>query len=116
MSPVHKHILGTGMVSDGTKTVRLHSNMQQDEGELIQRIVATVKPSMTLETGMAYGVSTLYSWEALSQLSQPAKRIAIDPVHSGDWQWPAHVRPCPDRLLLHQSDAEQRRRCVAGRR
>ena len=85
MNPVLKQILDTGMVSDGTKTVRLHSNMQQDEGDLIQRMIATVKPSMTLETGMAYGVSTLYICEALSRLPHPAKHIAIDPGQSTDW-------------------------------
>lgn len=86
MNPVLKRILDTGAVSDGTKTVRLHSNMQQEEGELIQRIIATVKPSLTLETGMAYGVSTLYICEALSRLPHPGKHIAIDPAQSTDWQ------------------------------
>ena len=86
MNPVLERILDTGMVSDGTKTVRLHSNMQQEEGDLIQRIITTVRPSMTLETGMAYGISTLYICEALSRLPHPAKHIAIDPDQSKGWQ------------------------------
>jgi predicted O-methyltransferase YrrM len=86
MNSVLKQILDTGIVSDGTKTARLHSNMQRDEGELIQQLIANVKPSMTLETGMAYGVSTLYVCEALSRLPQPTRHIAVDPVQSTGWQ------------------------------
>lgn len=85
MNPVLARLLESGSVTDGTATYRLHSNMQPDEGELIQKVIATVKPSTTLETGMAYGISSLYVCDALSKLSKPVRHIAIDPGQSTDW-------------------------------
>jgi cephalosporin hydroxylase len=86
MNPVLARLLESGSVNDGNKTYRLHSNMQPDEGELIQRMIAKVKPTTTLETGMAYGISSLYVCDALSKLSKPFRHIAIDPCQSTDWQ------------------------------
>jgi predicted O-methyltransferase YrrM len=82
MNPVLKEILDTRTVSDGTTTFPLQYNMDRREGELIQRMIAAVEPSMTLEVGMAYGLSTLYICDALSKLPKTAHHIAIDPKQS----------------------------------
>jgi predicted O-methyltransferase YrrM len=55
------------------------------EGALLQRAIAAVRPTTTLEIGMAYGVSTLFICEALAELPHRATHIAIDPHQSTKW-------------------------------
>jgi predicted O-methyltransferase YrrM len=86
VNPVLERILDSRVVADGHDTYPLHSNMQPEEGRLIQQIIATVKPSTTLEVGMAYGVSTLYICDALARLAKPIRHIAIDPYQSTVWR------------------------------
>jgi predicted O-methyltransferase YrrM len=55
------------------------------EGALLQRAIAAVRPTTTLEIGMAYGVSTLFMCEALAELPHRCTHIAIDPYQNTKW-------------------------------
>lgn len=85
MNAVLQRILETKTVTDGTTTYPLHSNMKPDEGELIQRVIASVQPLTSLEIGMAYGISTLFVCDALAKVPRPARHIAIDPHQTSGW-------------------------------
>jgi len=90
MNAVLKQMLESKIVTDGRETYPLHSNMKPEEGALIQRVIDTVRPSTTLEVGMAYGVSTLYICDALARLPGPVRHMAIDPVQSTIWRGIGH--------------------------
>jgi predicted O-methyltransferase YrrM len=83
---VLERILKTREVTDGEQTYQLHSDMPRRGGELIQRVIARVKPSVSLEIGLAYGVSTLFACETLERLGGAATHIVIDPVQTSYWR------------------------------
>ena len=82
MNAVLERLLTTGQVtkSDGT-TAPLHSSTSREEGEALQRLIRAHKPAVTLEVGLAYGISALYICEALSEVGG-RRHIAIDPQQS----------------------------------
>lgn len=84
MNPVLHEILSTGTVgsADGLSRVPLHSAMSADEGELIQRMVAEVRPVASVEVGLAFGVSALYLCEALAAVNPSARHTVIDPFQN----------------------------------
>jgi predicted O-methyltransferase YrrM len=86
MNAVLREILGTGQVRDGEERLRLHSHMGEEEGALIHQLFTTVKPATSIEIGFAYGISTLYACDALSENGRPCRHIVIDPAQSGHWQ------------------------------
>jgi predicted O-methyltransferase YrrM len=95
MNPVLEQIITTLEVTDGTVTLPLrHPSVPHlpvaidpEEGRFLGRIIDAVKPSVSLEIGMAYGVSTLYICEALSQLPKSsARHIVMDPFQSTQWR------------------------------
>ncbi len=86
MNAILKRLLDTKTVTDGKTIYPLHSHMKPEEGELIQRVIASIRPSTTLEVGMAYGISTLFVCDALAKLPRPARHIAIDPHQTSGWQ------------------------------
>lgn len=86
MNIVLKQILDSGRVSDGNETLPLTSFMDEKEGDLLARVVASVKPAISLEVGFAYGVSTLFVCEALAKINKPAKHIVIDPFQFSEWR------------------------------
>lgn len=94
MNHVLKRILNTKTVTEGVTTYPLHSNIQPEEGEFIQSVIRSVKPSSSLEVGMAYGVSTLFICEALADLDAPVRHTVIDPSQTKVWHGVglAHVR------------------------
>jgi predicted O-methyltransferase YrrM len=81
-------------VSDGAVTLPLrHPDfpalpvaLDAAEGRLLTRIIDDVRPTATLEIGMAYGVSTLFICEALSTLGHPVRHTVIDPFQSTQWR------------------------------
>lgn len=92
---VLQRILSTHEVTDGTVKLNLNhpdtpgrdSHMREDEGALLQAIIDDVKPSTTLEVGMAYAVSTLYICEALERSGrQPVAHYSLDPFQSTLWR------------------------------
>jgi predicted O-methyltransferase YrrM len=94
MNAVLQQIISTQQVSDGTSTLPLrHPSapslpvaVDPEEGAFLTRIIDAVKPSTSLEIGMAYGVSALYICEALSKLPHPARHIVMDPFQSTQWR------------------------------
>jgi predicted O-methyltransferase YrrM len=86
MNKVLEEILRTGVMklADGEQ-IPVHSAIGLREIELIRRIIHDVRPSRTLEVGMAYGISTLAICEALIEIGG-RHHIVIDPdQHSGKW-------------------------------
>jgi cephalosporin hydroxylase len=51
-------------------------------GELIREVFQSVKPDVSVETGFAYGVATLFACAALDRNGKPARHIVIDPLQS----------------------------------
>ena len=94
-NPVLRRILSTHQVTDGRVTLNLNhpdtpgrdSHLREDEGALLQRIVDEIRPTTTLEVGMAYGVSTLYICDALKRsVGEHATHYALDPFQSTLWR------------------------------
>lgn len=85
MNDVLSEILSTGYVKtiDG-ESVKLHSHISGEQGQFLQEIIEGLKPKVTLEVGLAYGISALYICEALEKLPNP-HHIVIDPYQK-DWQ------------------------------
>jgi predicted O-methyltransferase YrrM len=86
MHPVLAEILTTGFVksADGD-LVKLHSNISVEQGEFLQKIIFELQPKVSLEIGLAYGISALFICEALNQTSG-TRHIIIDPYQSNYWQ------------------------------
>lgn len=79
MNPVLDEIIRTGStVSESGAKLAVHSHIPVEEGLFLQRLVAQIKPQISVEVGLAYGVSSLFICEILA--TQPAARhIVIDP-------------------------------------
>jgi cephalosporin hydroxylase len=68
MHPILEEIYATKTVTDGVSTysalnprTQRATYMEPAEGASLQRMIAAVRPTTTLEIGMAYGVSCLSS-------------------------------------------------------
>jgi predicted O-methyltransferase YrrM len=94
-NPVLRRILSTHQVTDGTVVLNLNhpdtpgrdSHLHADEGLFLQRVIEALRPSVTLEVGMAYGISTLFLCEALKRSSgERAIHYALDPFQSTLWR------------------------------
>src|SRR5262245_31355402 len=87
MNSVLSEILNTGTTktADGTGTVKVHSANSLSQGQLLQKLIRQVDPTITLEVGLAYGVSALFICDAL-HVRNGTQHIAIDPnQHGGPW-------------------------------
>jgi predicted O-methyltransferase YrrM len=64
----------------------MHSQIPPSEGEFLQALVRVLKPKVTLEVGLAFGVSALYILDVLA--NQPESRhIVIDPCQYDSDLW-----------------------------
>jgi predicted O-methyltransferase YrrM len=86
MNEVLKEILDTKTVQDGNERLPLHSEMTPEEGEIISTVFSEIKPQRSLEVGLAYGVSTLYVCDALSEIGTQWDHIVIDPHQTTQWR------------------------------
>ena len=79
VNAVLKQIVETGYTKtlEG-ESLRVHSSISADEGLLLQGLIKRFKPTITLEIGLAFGVSALYICEALEETNQ-ARHTVIDP-------------------------------------
>jgi predicted O-methyltransferase YrrM len=86
MNKVLDEILMTGMTKlDGGEEVPVHSAVGRWEIDLLRKILREIRPTRTLEVGMAYGVSTLAICETLAEVGGE-RHVAIDPdQHSARW-------------------------------
>ena len=93
-NPVLDRILSSHTVTDGVQEISLRhpefpdrfSHVSRPTGELLQRAVREVRPEVSLEIGLAYGVSTLYICEALAALPHRPVHIVADPFQNGKWR------------------------------
>ena len=94
MNRVLARILETETVGEGADATSLRhpefpdrvSHVTRSTGELLQRAVQDVRPSVSLEIGLAYGVSTLFICDALQALPHPGVHIVLDPYQHGKWR------------------------------
>jgi len=63
----------------------LHSEITPDEGRLIIDMIQQHKAGRVLEIGCAYGISSMFIQEALSELSDTS-HIIIDPGQQSEWK------------------------------
>jgi predicted O-methyltransferase YrrM len=85
MNSVLEKMLQTNLVDDGNAQIPLHSHMSREEGELIDQVFRTVKPTVSIEIGFAYGVSTLFVCDALAGNGKAATHIVIDAFQHSEW-------------------------------
>jgi predicted O-methyltransferase YrrM len=69
---------------DGEK-IKLNSQIATGEGLFLQDIISSLKPGNSLEVGFAYGISTLFICESLTQVGAK-KHIVIDPAQRTGWK------------------------------
>jgi predicted O-methyltransferase YrrM len=93
MHPILEQIYATQTVTDGTSTYtalnpanQKPTYMDRAEGALLQRMIAAVRPTTTIEIGMAYGVASLFMCEALAGLQHRATHIVMDPFQGRMWR------------------------------
>lgn len=91
MDPVLLEIIKTGVTrtADGTGTVKLHSEVPTEVGEFLQRIVRRLDPTVTLEVGLAYGISALFICDAL-RIRNGTQHVVIDPNQETAWDRSEH--------------------------
>src|SRR5262245_60024635 len=83
MNSVLRSILESGQVRTETGDARqLHSNIDALEGAFLQDVIRGVRPTVGLEVGCAYGVSSLFICEALREVGA-RQHIIIDPYQHG---------------------------------
>ncbi|HEY3912801.1 MAG TPA: class I SAM-dependent methyltransferase [Stellaceae bacterium] len=84
MNAVLGRILETGIADDET-ALPLSSNMDAAEGELITSVFREVRPDVSVEIGLAHGVSALFACEALAANGKEAVHIVLDPTQHSGW-------------------------------
>lgn len=89
MNPVLSEILRTRTArsADGHGSIPVHSNVAVEEGELLTRLITERKPKVSLEVGLAFGVSALFICEAMTNASPAPRHIVIDPAQHADEHW-----------------------------
>lgn len=85
MNEVLREIVATGKVRRVDGPVLDNSvGIPPDEGELLGRLIHTLKPRVSLEVGLAYGTSALYICDALAKVGAE-KHYIIDPNQGTEW-------------------------------
>jgi len=94
VNAVLERILTTRTVTDGSTVLPLSHpdfpnlpvHMDEREGRMLERVIAAVRPAVSLEIGFAYGVSTLFICGALAAACAVATHIVMDPHQSTQWR------------------------------
>jgi predicted O-methyltransferase YrrM len=71
---------------EGGGTTPLSTYIPQEEGDYLYGLVRHYRPSLTIEVGMAYGLSTLFLAAAHRDNGPDGRHIAIDPYQHLDWR------------------------------
>src|SRR5688500_11406921 len=74
---------GTVPSADGAKR-RMTVYIPREEGYYLYTMVRRLRPQLTVEVGMANGLSSLFIAEALRDNGQ-GRHIAVDPFQFADW-------------------------------
>jgi hypothetical protein len=81
LNPLIVQLLASRIVTaDDGQAYPLQYNISLEEGTLLQRVITEIKPTVTLEVGMAYAISTLFICDALMDIGGSAHHHAIDPL------------------------------------
>ena len=79
MHPYLRQILETKTMRDPEGRAReIDSEVTPEEGLFLQRMVREVRPKVSLEIGVAFGISSMFICEALQEVGAE-RHIAIDP-------------------------------------
>ena len=85
MNSVLEQILATDTVkTPAGESLPLHSHIEANGGAFLQNVITQVKPKVSLEIGLAYGISALFICDALATLPT-AHHIIIDPFQTISW-------------------------------
>jgi len=85
INPVLKQILTSKTVTDEFgNSYKLVSEIGPDKGEFIRALIQSNEVRHSIEIGCAFGVSSLYICDALSQKESP-RHVIIDPYQSTRW-------------------------------
>ncbi|HSU66209.1 MAG TPA: class I SAM-dependent methyltransferase [Tepidisphaeraceae bacterium] len=89
MNPVLADILQSKQTlsGDGTRRIDVHSAISLEEGELLSRLIAERKPKVSLEVGLAFGISALFICEAMKAATAEPRHIVIDPAQHAEAYW-----------------------------
>lgn len=109
---VLNRIIETGctVLPSGEK-VQATSYIDEASGLLLQRAIKDLRPRISLEVGLAFGISTLYILEALAEIGGE-KLIGMDPAqHDSHWRGGGlhNIRQAGFELLyeFHESSSQQ---------
>lgn len=77
------NILATGVIVGASgESVKVHSAIPREEGLFLQDVIKRIRPKMSLEVGLAMGVSTLFICDALREVGA-VKHVCVDPHQFG---------------------------------
>lgn len=88
MNRLLEEVLRSGVVRSASgEVLPLHSHIPPEEGRLLQQVVRDVRPpvEVSLEIGLAYGISAMYLCEALQEVGA-AQHIVVDPFQHEEWK------------------------------
>lgn len=86
MNTVLREILETGLVRlENGETLPLRGGISPEEGSFLQKLIALHRPSVTIEVGLAFGVSALYICEALREENPDFRHYIVDPNQRTNW-------------------------------
>lgn len=78
MHPYCENILKNGvMETPGGSVIEINSQISLTEGLFLQQVVEEIKPQVSLEIGVAFGISSMFICEVLDHIGAK-KHIAID--------------------------------------
>jgi len=85
--PLADEIFKTGLVTsvDGRESIRVGAETPREVCEYLKRLVIEARATMTLEIGLAFGLSALSICEGLQEVGGEG-HVAIDPNQSTQWQ------------------------------
>lgn len=85
MNSVLTEILETGAAktANGNSTVKVHSAISASEGQFLDKLIRQLDPTISLEIGLAYGISALFICDALN-VRNGTQHIVVDPVQLTD--------------------------------
>ena len=87
MNSVLSEILETGTTktATGSGTVKVQASISTAKGQFLQKLVRELDPTVSLEVGLAHGISALFICDALNPRNG-TQHITIDPnQHGGPW-------------------------------
>lgn len=84
--PVLDEVYRTRVVPSGDGgTAPMNVYIPREEGDYLYSLVRLLKPTVSVEVGMANGLSTLFIAQALRD-NRHGRHIAIDPYQSSEWK------------------------------